>query len=92
MGLNCYGAYDQTWYWSDRIDGVYRPVSILPYTGNGNIVEHNGRFYTSNQSSGYENPTQCSFIWPLHVDLKSDPPVIEHQFEYEAGVREMSVY
>ncbi len=92
MGLNCYGAYDQTWYWSDRVDGVYRPVSVLPYTGNGNIVEHNGRFYTSNQSSGYENPTQDSFIWPLHVDMKSDPPVIEHQFEHEAGVREMSVY
>jgi hypothetical protein len=93
MGLTCYGCYDQQWYASDRIDGVYRLVAGLPYTGNGNLVRGpDGRIYTSNQSGFSCIPAPGSYIYPVHVDLKADPPVIEHEFERAAGVRQMSVY
>jgi hypothetical protein len=96
FGMNCYQAYDPMYYGAKRITGPYREFSVLPYAGMGRIFQaKDGKWYTTSQSG---DAYFCAAIpgggWvlPVHVDTTGDEIYIEYEYDFRAGVRNMSVY
>ncbi len=97
--LDGWGSYPTRYFWADRIVGPWRELGHIAYAGHGQIARGpDGTWWTGHQflheHYNYCAPTEGghTVFLPVVIDMRSSPPRIEYQFDYEAGVRQMSVY